>query len=98
MLGVLNMKSTRYNAPVWVARVLTNSVVLVIARVTLTLPYWWSGIDKLLNTRGALTELTNAGFGAPIVVLIALVITQLGGSLLVIVNRFAWLGAGALGV
>ena len=64
----------------------------------MTLPYWWSGIDKLLHPNAALLELANARFGAPIIVLIALVITQLGGSLLIIVNRLTWLGAGALGV
>ncbi len=70
-----------------------------LARVALTLPYWWSGIDKVAHPQAALAEIAGmVGATQPLPLYIPLLIVQLGGSLLVIFNRWAWLGAGALGM
>src|SRR5258705_1876892 len=68
------------------------------ARVVLWLPFWWSGLTKLLDFSGGTAEMAALGL-EPAWLLNALTIfVQLGGSLLVILNRWTWLGAGALGV
>ena len=68
------------------------------ARIVLCLPFWWSGLSKLLDFSGGTAEMAAFGL-APAWLFNALTIfVQLGGSLLVILNRWTWLGAGALGV
>jgi transmembrane protein len=68
------------------------------ARIVLCLPFWWSGLNKLLDFSGGTAEMAALGL-EPAWLLNALTIfVQLGGSLLVILNRWTWLGAGALGV
>ena len=85
--------------PRWVASILDTPATWLIARIVLTLPYWWSGIDKATHPHAALAEIGGLlGLTSPPPTYILLLIVQLGGSLLVIVNRWAWLGAGALGV
>ena len=85
--------------PRWVAAILDNTATWLAARVALTLPYWWSGIDKALHAQSALAETAGLlGTSSPLPFYIALLFVQLGASLLVIFNRWAWLGAGALGV
>ena len=68
------------------------------AAILLTLPYWTSGIAKLLDFNGALGEAALFGLNPAWLVAVATIVVQLGGSALVILGRQAWLGAGALGV
>ncbi|MDB5365592.1 MAG: hypothetical protein JWM77_1519 [Rhodospirillales bacterium] len=68
------------------------------ACVLLTVPYWSSGLAKLADLDGALGEARNFGLEPAWLVVFATVLVQLGGSLLLITGRAAWLGAGALGV
>ena len=68
------------------------------ARVVLSLPFWWSGLSKLLDFSAGTAEMAALGL-APAWLFNALtILVQLGGSLLVILNLRTWLGAGALGV
>jgi transmembrane protein len=89
---------TRSDTPALIARILEARATIYLARVGLTLPYWWSGIDKLLHPHAALAEIQGLGLPPSWILYALLLIVQLGGSLAIIVNRFAWLGAGALGV
>ncbi|MFC5422852.1 DoxX family protein [Bosea eneae] len=84
--------------PPVIASALTNPGVLVFARVMLTLPYWVAGILKLLDFAG--TEATMARVGLyPTSIFAALtILVEIGASLLVILNRWTWAAAGALGV
>ena len=67
-------------------------------RIVLCLPFLCSGLSKLLDFSGGTAEMAAFGL-APAWLFNALTIfVQLGGSLLVILNRWTWLGAGALGV
>jgi transmembrane protein len=68
------------------------------ATALLTLPYWTSGIAKLLDFEGALGEAAHFGLELPWVTVAATILVQLGGSALLILGSWAWLGAGALGV
>ncbi|AZS21853.1 MULTISPECIES: DoxX family protein [unclassified Caulobacter] len=81
-----------------IAKLLRSAAFKTFASALLTLPYWWSGLTKLADFKVARAE--AAGFGLePSAVFVALVIAvQLGGSALLIVGRWSWLAAGALGV
>jgi transmembrane protein len=77
---------------------LLNGAVLVLARIVLTFPFWGSGLAKLIDFQGGVAEMAMFGLNPPVVFNIATIIVQLGGSALIIANRAAWLGAGALAV
>jgi transmembrane protein len=90
---------TSIDTPRWIESILDSRVTLMLARVALTLPYWWSGIDKATHPQSALAEIAGLmGTSAPLPAYILLLTVQIGGSLLVIFDRWAWLGAGALGM
>jgi len=92
------MRARTTDTPRRVAAILDSDITWLIARIALTLPFWWSGIDKATHPRAALDEIGGLlHISSPRPAYAALLIVQLGGSALVIVNRWAWLGAGALG-
>ncbi len=68
------------------------------AAILLTLPYWASGIAKLMDWNGALVEAAHFGLQPPAGVAALTILVQIGASLLIITGRQAWLGAGALGL
>ena len=68
------------------------------ARIVLCLPFWWSGLTKLLDFSGGTAEMAAFGLEPAWLFNALTIFVQLGGSLLVILNRRTWLGAGALGV
>jgi transmembrane protein len=70
----------------------------VVARVVLCLPFWWSGLNKLLDFAGGTAEMSALGMEPAWLFNALTILVQLGGSLLVILNLWTWLGAGALGV
>jgi transmembrane protein len=70
----------------------------VAARVVLCLPFCWGGLNKLLNFAGGTAEMAALGLEPAWLFNALTIFVQLGGSLLVILNRWTWLGAGALGV
>ena len=76
--------------------VLRAPAVAFVARVLLTFPVWGSGLSKLIDFPGGVAEMAQFGLEPAVVFNIATIIVQLGGSLLVIVTRATWLGAGAL--
>ncbi len=84
--------------PAPIARLLGDNRFAVLAASLLTLPYWTSGFAKLLDLGGALGEARHFGLEPAALVVAVTILIQIGGSLLVIVGRRAWLGAGALGV
>jgi len=93
----MNLLSTSIDTPRWVASILTNPATQLLARIALTLPFWWSGIDKALHPHIALDEVAGLlNTNTPLPAYLVLLLVQLGGSALVILNRWAWLGAGTL--
>lgn len=86
------------NTPAPIARLLGDRRFAVLAATLLTLPYWTSGIAKLFDLGGALGEARHFGLEPAALVVALTIAVQIGGSLLVILGRKAWLGAGALGV
>jgi len=66
------------------------------ARVLLTFPFWSSGIAKAADFGGAIGEMRHFGLEPAALFAVATILVQLAGSILVMLGRAAWLGAGAL--
>ncbi|MGL3823616.1 DoxX family protein [Sphingopyxis sp. R3-92] len=84
--------------PAPIARLLGDTRFAVLAAALLTLPYWTSGFAKLLDLGGAIGEARHFGLEPAALTVTLTILVQIGGSLLIIVGRRAWLGAGALAV
>ncbi len=81
-----------------VTKLLRTPATAWLARGLLTLPFWSSGLSKLVLFDTGVAEMARAGLAPAAAFNIATIVVQLGGSALVILNRAAWLGAGALGL
>ncbi|WP_062112093.1 DoxX family protein [Aureimonas sp. AU40] len=82
--------------PSFLARLLESRRFLLVSRVVLTFVFWGAGLGQLLGFRAAVGEFQAFGVepAAPLVLLS--IATLLVGSALVILDRAAWLGTGAL--
>jgi uncharacterized membrane protein YphA (DoxX/SURF4 family) len=69
-----------------------------IARFALVMYYLVSGLGKIANFRGAIVEMAEAGMPVPVVMALLSIFVELTGSVLVLIDRWVWLGAGMLGV
>ncbi|TWF56956.1 DoxX family protein [Neorhizobium alkalisoli] len=69
-----------------------------LARIVLTFMFWGSGLSKLIDFQAGMAEMSFFGLEPAAAFNTAVIITQLGGSALIILNRWTWLGAGALAV
>ncbi len=69
-----------------------------LARTILTFIFWASGLSKLIDFNAGVAEMAHFGLEPAVAFNIATIVTQLGGSILIILNRWTWLGAGALAV
>ena len=69
-----------------------------IARFALVVYYLVSGLSKIANFRGAIAEMAQAGMPAPSAMALLTIFVELTGSVLVLIDRWVWLGAGMLGV
>lgn len=84
--------------PRWVAAILESNAVSLAGRVILTVMFWESGLEKILDWSGGITEMQNFGLHPPALYNAAVLIVQLVGSILVIWGPYFWLGAGILAV
>jgi transmembrane protein len=84
--------------PAVFVRLLDQGWFALLARIILTFAFWGSGLAKLIDFQGGVAEMAMFNLPNPTLVNILTIIVQLGGSLLIILNRWTWLGAGALGV
>jgi uncharacterized membrane protein YphA (DoxX/SURF4 family) len=67
-----------------------------LGRLALASPFLISGFVKLLDFAGATAEVEGLGLTPGVPFAAAVVLTQLGGSVLFLTRRFCWLGAGIL--
>lgn len=81
-----------------IARLLDSPAFLLFARIVLTSMFWGSGLSKLFAFQAGVGEMEHFGLNPGWLFNILTLVVQLGGSLLIIVNRAAWLGCGALAV
>lgn len=70
----------------------------LLARTMLTLPYWTSGLAKLIDLKGALAEVQSFGLHPAWLVMSLTIAVEIGASIAVITSRFTWLACGALAV
>lgn len=89
-------QTSSFGNPIWA---LTGSTWFgYLARTVLTFMFWASGLAKLIDFNGGVAEMAHFGLEPAVAFNVATIITQLGGSILIILNRWTWLGAGALAV
>lgn len=69
-----------------------------IARFALVVFYLVSGLSKIADFRGAVAEMVEARMPAPAAMALLSMFVELTGSVLVLIDRWTWLGAGMLGV
>ena len=67
-----------------------------LARLALGSSFLVSGIVKLIDFAGAMEEVAGLGLRPTMPFAAAVILTQLGGSALLLTRRFSWLGAGVL--
>ncbi len=84
--------------PRWVTAILSWPWLLPISRIALVSAFLIGGIQKLIDFPGAIAEQAHFGLQPAWMWAVAAVIVELGGSVLVVVGRWVWLGAGGLGV
>lgn len=84
--------------PAPIQSLLESRALLLLGRILLTFMFWVSGLVKLLDFPGGVAEMSHFGLEPAWLFNVLTIIVQLGGSLLIICNRAAWLGAGALAV
>ena len=66
------------------------------ARVLLASVFAFSAIDKSLNFSSAVTQMQAFGLPAPALMTVLVILTQACGSMLLLIDRLAWLGAALL--
>lgn len=69
-----------------------------LARLALVSAYLIGGVQKLADFSGAIAEQAHFGLQPAWLWAVMAIVVELIGAGLVVVNRFVWLGAGALGV
>ena len=84
--------------PRWVRAIVLWPWLLPISRIALVSAFLIGGIQKLTDFNGAIAEQAHFGLEPASLWAIAAIIVEIGGSALVILGRFVWLGAGGLGV
>jgi len=84
--------------PTLIARILDWPYFMLLARIALTFPFWGSGLSKLIDFPAAVAEMEQFDLRPAWLIACLVIFTQLGGSLLIVANRRAWSGAGALAV
>lgn len=83
--------------PHWIAVLLAQRWVPLVARTALVSAYVIGGLAKLTNFHAAVLEQAHFGLHPGWLWAVLAIIVELGGSACVIFGRFVWLGAGALG-
>lgn len=84
--------------PIWIENLLSATWFGYLARIVLTFMFWASGVAKLIGFDTGVAEMQHFGLEPAWLYNLATIIVQLGGSILIIANRWTWLGAGALAV
>lgn len=81
-----------------IASLLESSLTWFLCRLLMTFMFWWEGIG-FLRAFGPSTPILNVLGVHPAWIVPALtILVLLAGSVLILIDRFLWLGAGMLGV
>jgi len=82
----------------WIDAALESQLLWLAARILLAVVFAASGLAKALNFAGGVGEMRAAGLEPAWAFNVATIFVLLAGSLLLLVDRAVWLGAGALSV
>lgn len=82
--------------PTVIAKLLDTRWFPPLARLILTFCFWGSGLAKLADFDAATAEMAYFGFSPPALIAVLVIVVQLVGSVLIVVDRAAWLGTGML--
>ena len=74
-------------------RLLTSRVIRTVALLGLCAAYLQGGLKKLINFSGAVAEAQHFGLPLAAVAATATIVTELGGSLLILSGYYRWIGA-----
>ena len=85
-------------APEFVRAILEWPWTWPLARFALVLIFLASGLSKIANFSGGVAEMAQAGMPAPAAMALLSILVEVTGSVLVLIGRWVWLGAGMLGV
>jgi len=85
------------STPPWIRALLSQRWMPPLLRLLLVSAYLIGGIDKALHFQDAVAEQAHFGLQPAVAWAALAVAVELLGSLAVIFDRFAWLGAGSLG-
>ncbi|AND89545.1 MULTISPECIES: DoxX family protein [Bradyrhizobium] len=85
-------------SPKWISAILRWPLLWHAARLALVSAYILGGFTKLLDLAGAAAEQEHFGLYPGWLWASAAILVELFGSLLVVINRWVWLGAGGLGI
>lgn len=86
------------DTPDWVKTILRWPVTLPAARFALASAFLLGGVMKLVDFPGAVAEQAHFGLQPAVLWAALAILIEIVGSLLLIVGRYVWLAAGALGV
>ena len=84
--------------PHWVDAILYWRWTWLAARIGLTSAYFLGGLTKLFDFPGAVAEQEHFGLYPGWLLAALTILVELTGPILIVLGRFVWLGAGALGV
>jgi transmembrane protein len=86
----------RTDMPRVIATILDSGVCWFVARLVLTFVFWGAGIGHLVDFEKSVAEMKAHGLEPAALMNILLVMTLLLGSLLILLDRWLWLGCGIL--
>jgi uncharacterized membrane protein YphA (DoxX/SURF4 family) len=89
---------TRTDTPRWISAILSWPWLLSVVKLALVSAFLIGGITKLSDFPAAAAEQEHFGLRPGWLWAAAAIVVELGGSILVILGRWVWLGAGDLGV
>lgn len=85
--------------PAWVSSLLGNRAFQIFARIVLTIPFWLTAVQHGIGWSGWVGTMAHFNLNPPVLFGLLTLATLIAGSVLVIFSdKWAWLGAGALGV
>ena len=86
-------------APAWVSGLLGSRAFQIFARIVLTTPFWAAGVQHAIGWKDWVGAMAHFSLNPPAPFgILTLATCLIGTALVVFTNRWAWLGAGALGI
>ena len=86
----------RNDMPRAIAAILDSSAGWFVARLVLTFVFWGAGIGHIVDFQASVAELKELRLEPAPLLNVVLVATLLLGSILILLDRWLWLGAGIL--